>query len=137
MDVFLIIIVSFCSYLYHFSSYRKEVVSENTLNSEWEYIWHNYCDALHHATAELIEEFKSGLSIDEAKARLNNQYRFNHEFTLQTLLNVSTTPIEEWEGIPDRILDRCFLYPIPKNLKDIPSFDKDTKTLKSVLIRDV
>lgn len=102
---------------------------ESQSQNQWESKWNSYCDALHVATAQIIEEFKSGLEIEEAVNRMNSEYLVNHEFTLRILLKVSSTTVEQWDAIPSQILDKCYLYPIPKNLDAIPILDENTRLL--------
>ncbi|ENW93328.1 META domain-containing protein [Acinetobacter dispersus] len=113
-----------------FNASGKEVAKLISIApNKWEYMWEGYCNSLYTATEKLIDEFKSGLSIEEAQQKLNNEYRVNQELAFRALLKVSNTPKEEWDEIPHKILDQCYLFPIPKNLNDIPYFDKTTNTL--------
>ncbi|WP_262767811.1 hypothetical protein [Acinetobacter courvalinii] len=96
--------------------------------------WAGYCSALGTEAEKVVERFQDGLSIGKAKILVNTEYKINQEVTASIFEKISSKPFAQWDEIPDELVEGCKISYLPRDIAEIPRFDREKNILLSKLL---
>ncbi|ENX37008.1 hypothetical protein [Acinetobacter courvalinii] len=96
--------------------------------------WAGYCSALGTEAEKVVERFQDGLSIGKAKSLVNTEYKINQEVTASIFEKISSKPFAQWDEIPDELMEDCKINYLPRDIAEIPRFDREKNILLSKLL---
>lgn len=83
---------------------------------------------------KVVERFQDGLSIGKAKSLVNTEYKINQEVTASIFEKISSKPFAQWDEIPDELMEDCKINYLPRDIAEIPRFDREKNILLSKLL---